>query len=518
MKIFPIIRKLLGGGGVGLGMDMGQDTQTDRLNAATTLDQGQESESMGHAEAANLPTGQESESMQFAQASGSATSPTGQDSQRAGGITPDNPTSFLDSSGNGRNGTPQGTIPRVTSPWSGFGRAALLDGIDLDASSMGINCGASGTGFSTAFTMEAKVRRDRLATVEVVAGRIGATNAARNYALFFNTDDKLYAQVRTASSSNVNVTSAATVPLGTHDVALVYDGTNIMVFVDGVKATIAVGAALQDPDGTTPLWIGRDAETSAGGAPFPFKGVVEEFRLSNIARYAADYTPSTNPFETDNNTVILYHMDDVTANDLSATGSLPNGTESEAFAASAVADIDQFASGSTAIQNSGTPNWSNPANADGDFNGTEANHPGLSGIQTASDATLRCPLPSIGSTPSGFTRTAVKIAIRHRWDCTITLPVAGVTDVVYTIELRDNANALISTLKTRRASDGDASQATLITEIYDITGLVSEAQLAAGVKVDCHANVDYVPAANGNSSWDVDAIHLRAAYTKSGIT
>lgn len=193
------------------------------------------------------------------------------------------------------------------------------------------------------------------------------------------------------------------------------------------------------------------------------------------------------------------------------------GTESASFAADTVANLSAQTTSATAVTPN-TPAWSNPTNAQGAINGTEASHPGLSGVDTTCDATLRCAGLVVPATPSGFTRTAVGIRIVHRWDLVITLPVAGVTDVTHTIDLLDNANVLIANLNTRSAAGGGGTQATLLTEDYDITGLVSEAQLAAGVKVDCHVVAAYVPAVNGNSSWQVDAVHLRATYTRTGIT
>jgi hypothetical protein len=42
---------------------------------------------------------------------------------------------------------------------------------------------------------------------------------------------------------------------------------------------------------------------------FGFNGHMDEFRISNTARYATDFTPSTTPFQNDANTLVLLHMD-----------------------------------------------------------------------------------------------------------------------------------------------------------------------------------------------------------------
>ena len=46
-----------------------------------------------------------------------------------------------------------------------------------------------------------------------------------------------------------------------------------------------------------------------GGSVFPIKGYMDEIRFSNIARYDGNYTPATQPFVTDANTVFLMNCD-----------------------------------------------------------------------------------------------------------------------------------------------------------------------------------------------------------------
>lgn len=42
---------------------------------------------------------------------------------------------------------------------------------------------------------------------------------------------------------------------------------------------------------------------------YPIRGYLDEVRISNIARYTANYTPATQPFVTDQNTLLLLHCD-----------------------------------------------------------------------------------------------------------------------------------------------------------------------------------------------------------------
>lgn len=42
---------------------------------------------------------------------------------------------------------------------------------------------------------------------------------------------------------------------------------------------------------------------------YPIRGYLDEIRISNIARYTGNYTPATQPFVTDENTLLLLHCD-----------------------------------------------------------------------------------------------------------------------------------------------------------------------------------------------------------------
>jgi hypothetical protein len=46
------------------------------------------------------------------------------------------------------------------------------------------------------------------------------------------------------------------------------------------------------------------------GYIWPFPGEMDEFRTSNLIRYAADFTPSSAPFSPDTNTLALWHFDE----------------------------------------------------------------------------------------------------------------------------------------------------------------------------------------------------------------
>ncbi len=90
-----------------------------------------------------------------------------------------------------------------------------------------------------------------------------------------------------------------------YHVALSRSGTTIRTFVDGVELDSATSS--QDIDLTSNgVWIG--AQVAAGPLSF-INGYVDEYRVSNSARYTSDFTPSTTAFTADSNTKLLIHSD-----------------------------------------------------------------------------------------------------------------------------------------------------------------------------------------------------------------
>lgn len=195
--------------------------------------------------------------------------------------------------------------------------------------------------------------------------------------------------------------------------------------------------------------------------------------------------------------------------------SLAHGSEGEQDGISAVATITDTVNTATNTRNSGSTDWANPTNAQGAFNGTEATFTLASGVVlTAGDATLKCSgLIGAGVLP-GFTRVGAQIQIRHRWDLVVGALDVVVAETASTVaELRDAAGTtVLATLVNRDQASVDRNQATLITETFDIHGVVTDAQLAAGVQVWCRAAASLPLVASGNMSWAVDGINLNTIY------
>lgn len=74
---------------------------------------------------------------------------------------------------------------------------------------------------------------------------------------------------------------------------LVRSGTNMYMFIDGVNQALTANVAISTNDVgdiASPLYVGSDTQ-------FPFKGYMNDLRITKgIARYTANYTPSSSAF------------------------------------------------------------------------------------------------------------------------------------------------------------------------------------------------------------------------------
>jgi hypothetical protein len=91
-------------------------------------------------------------------------------------------------------------------------------------------------------------------------------------------------------------------------IALVRSSGSTKVYVDGTQQGNTFSGDTTTYNFNTPVYIANDP----GGNRY-FNGYLDEIRISNTARYTANFTPSTTPFQNDDNTVLLLHMDGTNA-------------------------------------------------------------------------------------------------------------------------------------------------------------------------------------------------------------
>lgn len=87
-----------------------------------------------------------------------------------------------------------------------------------------------------------------------------------------------------------------------HHIAGMYDGATVTIAVDGKLGASALPSVFVD--GTTPLQIGGRLS-----ADYMFTGAVAEVRVSDVARYAADFAPTVG-LAADANTLGLWRLDE----------------------------------------------------------------------------------------------------------------------------------------------------------------------------------------------------------------
>ena len=92
----------------------------------------------------------------------------------------------------------------------------------------------------------------------------------------------------------------AAIPGRRTHVALVVEGQQYRLYVNGRQAVLKPGKALPLRSGAAPFEIG-----------FQFNGIVDEVRVSKSARYDRDFTPQVR-FIPDSETLGLYHCDEGT--------------------------------------------------------------------------------------------------------------------------------------------------------------------------------------------------------------
>jgi len=86
-----------------------------------------------------------------------------------------------------------------------------------------------------------------------------------------------------------------------YHLAIVRNGSTITMYIDGTSR----GTYTTSKNHTT-NYVVTIGQNSFGGAYH--NGWIDEFRISNIARYTSGFTPSTTAFVNDTNTLLLLHM------------------------------------------------------------------------------------------------------------------------------------------------------------------------------------------------------------------
>lgn len=94
-----------------------------------------------------------------------------------------------------------------------------------------------------------------------------------------------------------------------HHIAGVYDGAEVRLYLDGERLLATPGSGVRTQRGV-PLVIGGDVGGD-GSANSLFDGLIDEVRISTVARYDGARFEPARRFETDGETQLLLHLDGV---------------------------------------------------------------------------------------------------------------------------------------------------------------------------------------------------------------
>jgi hypothetical protein len=155
------------------------------------------------------------------------------------------------------------------------------------------------------FTVECWVKRNDASGTQKIFDLRTASGTVQLHAEYNYTDGYIYVTRGTTSlvaSSSIGNTS------NWQHIAVQRSGGNTRVFVNGVS-----GGAITDSGNYAlgKVTVGADYQGNNR-----FNGYVDEFRVSNTARYSTSgFTPATQAFQGDSNTVFLVHFDSTIADD-----------------------------------------------------------------------------------------------------------------------------------------------------------------------------------------------------------
>ena len=92
-----------------------------------------------------------------------------------------------------------------------------------------------------------------------------------------------------------------------HHVAGEYDGHEVRLYVDGEQVASQIGTG-QRRLNTLPFLVGADVDSRGAGTSH-FNGLIDEVRVSTIARYKGDSFIPTRTLHSDSETALLLHLD-----------------------------------------------------------------------------------------------------------------------------------------------------------------------------------------------------------------
>jgi hypothetical protein len=216
-------------------------------------------------------------------------------------------TAFIDSASRSQKGISAFGNAQVSTAQSQFsGASALFDGTGDFLSSPDSYDWELGTSI-TQWTIEGWFRKSDIGTYRGLISHQTEGGSGIGWGVYISNTNKL-----TFASSTSDFRFAATsIAANTwYHFAIVRNGASLKMFLNGVE-DYSVTNYINRTDSTgVPLLVGRSYNSASGWNGFlEWNGHIDEIRVSNTARYTANFTPATTPFQNDRNTLLLLHMD-----------------------------------------------------------------------------------------------------------------------------------------------------------------------------------------------------------------
>ena len=186
---------------------------------------------------------------------------------------------------------------KLSTTQSEFGDTSLaLDGNGDYAALTDTTVGNFGVGN---FTIECWFRSDQFDSLRTLASKYTTEDGKRSWRLVFQSSAKLQLDITAdGGGSNIqNLETAATFNANTwYHLAVVRNGATISIYINGTadNNTLNYGTAIAFASPTDVL-IGSQGHDS-GSPRYYFDGYIDEFRISNLARYTNNFTAPTEPF------------------------------------------------------------------------------------------------------------------------------------------------------------------------------------------------------------------------------
>ena len=220
---------------------------------------------------------------------------------------------FVDNSADG-NGLPMVSLPAVTSfgPFltdaiydPAVNGASLYNGVDANANYVSAADSADWNLGSGNYTVECWAYGTALGSFNKLVGQwaYADANAGNSWTLeTVGTDMEAYAII---GGSLVLVAQGAAFTLNQwHHVALVRNGNNHNIYIDGVAGSTTSNSGTYD-DGSGPLEVGSFSQLSGGS----WDGYISDVRVvKGTAVYTSNFTPPTAPLTAITNTKLLLNM------------------------------------------------------------------------------------------------------------------------------------------------------------------------------------------------------------------